>query len=290
MHRRPAASAVVLLALAGCAGVPPAQAPPDDTGPISAQERQRQLEENLGATPLPVLLPDFTACGTAPADPARTHLRPHDMTAADAAVDPDRYGPVDGTLRVEDAGDLVLVDGVIDAGNGYEVGYGVLGDPHVQVADATVTAPVSVAVLDTVASGRRVAAVEVKVGASAPVTWEESPDMLVLTDGGDGGFLAPQGLPTGVEVDGWGYVDAFHPDEDADVVCVQRRSSPDGPVDGVLFSTGWGDGAYPVLLGRAADGAVVSVLCWTDVVPWSTTGLPGTPPPEWGDPAGDVAT
>ncbi|QGQ18101.1 DUF4241 domain-containing protein [Cellulomonas sp. JZ18] len=238
----------------------------------------------MDVTPLPVVVPTFTACGTDPADDSRTNLRPRVLTPADAHVDPDRYGeiPVDGPLLVEDAGDLLLVDGRIDAGNGYEVGYASTVAPDVQVAPATVTAPVALSVLASEYSGRRVAFVEVRVGDDAPVRWEEARDLFFGTDGGDGGFLATAGMPVGVEVDGWGYVDAFFPggESSSGVVCLQRRTSADGPVDGVLFTPGWGDGGYPVYLGRADDGTVVSVVCWTGITPWEWSGLPGTPPDE----------
>ncbi len=265
--------AVLVLALVtACAGQTPGGIRPEPVG------------GPLGGASQPVVTPSFTACGTSEAQPARTNLRPRALSAGDAHVDPDRFGtlPVDGALVVEDAGDLVLADGFVDAGSGFEVGYAAPFAPDVRVADATVTAPVAVAVLDTASSGRRVAAVEVRVGAGTPVRWEEEPDLFFGTDGGDGGFLATRGLPTGVEVDGWDYVEAFYPDGDsaAGIVCVLRRTSAGGQVDGVLFSTGWGDGGYPVLLGRAADGAVVSVLCWTGIVPWEWSGLAGEIPDE----------
>ena len=272
MSRRPAAVAVLLalgLVAAG-AGRTPGGVPAEPVG------------GPLGGASLPVITPSFTPCGTSEAQPARTNLRPRTLSAADAHVDPERFGaiPVDGALVVEDVGDLVLTDGVLDAGNGYEVGYAATVEPDVQVSDATVTAPVAVAVLDTTSSGRRVAAVEVRVGSGTPVRWEVEPDLSFGTDGGDGGFLATRGLPTGAEVDGWGFIEAFYPDGDSasGIVCVLRRTSAGGPVDGVLFSTGWGDGGYPVLLGRAADGAVVSVVCWTGIVPWEWSGLAGEAP------------
>ncbi|MFC8190235.1 DUF4241 domain-containing protein [Cellulomonas sp. NPDC057328] len=286
----PAALAAVALT-SGCAGTPGGDGA---TYAITATVDYSDLEPQTVPEPVdagaPVAdqyrdtsapRPTFTPCGRRPADPARTNLRPRTLTAADAVVALDRYGtiPVDGPLTVEAGGYLVLVDGTIDAGNGYEAAYGLTIEPDVAVAAGTVTAPVSLSVLDSEESGRRVAFVEVRVAAADPVTWEESPDLVFGTDGGDGGFLATGALPEGVEVDGWDYVEAFFPEGDeSSNVCVERRTTPDGPMDGILFSIGWGDGGYPVYLGRAADGSVVSVVCWSGITPWEWSGLPGTPP------------
>ncbi len=288
----PTAVAAAVALAAGCAGAPGGG---DATYAVSATVDYPDLEPQTVPDPVDAGAsapgqyrdgsgprPTFTACGVRPADLARTHLRPRTLTATDAVVAPDLYGtiPVDGPLTVEAGGDLVLVDGTIDAGNGYEAAYGTTMEPDVAVATATVTAPVSLSVLDSEEAGRRVAFVEVRVAEAEPVTWEESTDLGFGTDGGDGGFLATGAMTEGVEVDGWDYVEAFFPEgnESYDNVCVERRTTPDGPMDGVLFSIGWGDGGYPVYLGRAADGTVVSVVCWAGITPWEWSGLPGTPP------------
>jgi hypothetical protein len=53
-----------------------------------------------------------------------------------------------------------------------------------------------------------------------------------------------------------------------------------GAVDAVVTTIGGGDGWYPVLVGRAADGTVAGVVVWGLITPWEWSGLPGEPPPD----------
>ncbi|WP_158609686.1 DUF4241 domain-containing protein [Cellulomonas triticagri] len=228
----------------------------------------------------------FEPCGRTPATPERSTLRPRDLTAADADVDPHRFGriPVDGDLVVEDVGDLLLTDGVLGAGPGY-AGMVAAGDGSLTVAPGTITAPVSLQVLDSTESGRRVAFVEVRVGDGTPVAWTDSEDVGVVTDGGDAAVFAPVGAPDSTF---WDMDPVIHAsiaaqldDSDgASGVCALRRPAAGGPVDAVLTAIGWGDGWYPVVVGTDAAGEVVSVVVDGMITPWEWSGLPGTPPPD----------
>ena len=175
---------------------------------------------------------------------------------------------------VEDVGDLVLTDGGLSVGNGAEVL--LAGRWPVPIADRTVTAAMSVAVLASEQQGRRVAFIEARLGADPPVRWEESEDLVVVTDGGDAGYLAASGAlpPSDVDAAANSMIESVFAD---DGVCALRRGG-DGEVDGVVTTIGWGDGWYPVYLGRAADGGVASVVAWGSITPWEWSGLPGTPP------------
>lgn len=184
----------------------------------------------------------------------------------------------EGVVTVEHAADLVIRDGLLAAGSGAEAAY-----PHelvpVRVAtDKPLRVAVTLAVLNSPRSGRRVAFLELHLGAGTPVTWTEEKQLFIGTDGGDGGFVTtPARIPThprNADSD----LDVFSPkDGSPGTECVVRRSEG-GPPDGILFSTGYGDGGYPTLVGRTADGRIVSVVSYGLVVPWALSGLPGAPP------------
>ena len=292
--------AALLLAAAGCTAPaePPAEPEPvpvwavdpeiPDDGRPSAEEAANlaQLGDPAELAPsAPV--PDFTPCGRAPAGPDRTHLRPSALTAADRA----RAGEwaewiPDGELVVEAATEIDLPDGLLGSGNGYLAALGVPEGGLVPVADAAVAAaPVSLAVLDSPSSGRRVAFLEIRLAPRAPVRWVAEPGLSIGTDGGDGGFVAAPSSPGVLDEAGTGEAvtrsfATFFPDGDDPSTwhqCVVRATG--GRVDGVLFSTGWGDGGYPTYLGQDADGVVVSVVSFGGVLPWNLSGLPGDPPP-----------
>jgi hypothetical protein len=97
-----------------------------------------------------------------------THLRASDL-------------PVDGdivvrgsSLTLEHATDLVLLEGTVRSGNGYDGATGAGGE-ELRVAREPVTAPVTLAVIDSPSAGRRVAFLEVQVRPTAPVRWVEQP-------------------------------------------------------------------------------------------------------------------
>lgn len=225
--------------------------------------------------------PRFVPCRTGAADRGSTHLRPvREVTRALARSVPGEDIP-EGTVTLLHAGDLVLTDGRLGAGNGYEAATGGgIGEP-VRVAPGRVVAPVTLAVIDGPQTGRRVAFAEVRVGEGTPVSWAFSPDLSIVTDGGDGGFF-PAGLPLVDGDDSWidGYVNAFEAGtrDGTEGVCVQRLPASGTTVESVLFSTGYGDGQYPTYLGRDATGAVVSVVHTGLVLPWGFSGLPGPKP------------
>lgn len=228
--------------------------------------------------------PTFVACGREPADPTTTNLRPSELTEADReATQAWPYGPIpDGRMVVEHAADLPLPAGLLGFGNGYEAAVGMLGGERLhEVAAPGTTAPVTLAVLDSPSSGRRVAFLEVRVAPGAPVRWQEEPTLGFGTDGGDGGVWAPDSREEAPADDAAAFasIDAMYPDGDSASgnVCTVR-STPEG-VDGVVFSAGYGDGGYPTFIGYDAADEVVSVVSYGFVIPWALSGLPGTPPP-----------
>ena len=221
----------------------------------------------------------YTACVRAAADPASTHLRP--VAMIDSSNDKDDVGGAipHGTVRLEHATDLVLSDRRLGAGSGYAAATGT-PDGEITVAKGPVTAPVTLAVLDSPTGGRLVAYVEVRVRATAPVSWRLEDKLAIGTDGGDGGFVrgtAARVEPGAGEVND--YVDAFYPhgNSASGNVCVLGMAS-NGQADSVLFSTGYGDGGYPTFVGTDAHGDIASVVSFGFILPWSDSGLPGPAP------------
>lgn len=221
----------------------------------------------------------YDACGNKRANVATTNLRPRVLPASlPTQYDLDFQA---GTMTTEHATDLVLRDGLIGAGNGAEAAY-----PHglarVRVGPAApVKVPVTVAVLNSHRSGRRVAFVELHIGADAPVQWTEETSLFIGTDGGDGGFATSSAMVPSFPQNADSFLDAFYTNGDSisSIVCVVRHSD-DKPADGVVFDIGYGDGGYPTLLGWSAEGRIVSVVSYGFVVPWALSGLPGVPPRE----------
>lgn len=254
------------LLLTACAqDVPPAAGVVPPTGPVGDR-------------------PTFVACGRDPADPTTTNLRPSELTEADRqATQAWPYGPIpDGRMVVEHAADLPLTAGLLGFGNGYEASVGLLGGEQLhEVAEPGTTAPVTLAVLDSPSSGRRVAFLEVRVAPGEPVRWQEEPGLGFGTDGGDGGVWAPGSREEEPADDAAAFdaIDAMYPggDSTSGNVCTVR-STPDG-VDGVVFSAGYGDGGYPTFVGYDVADEIVSVVSYGFVIPWALSGLPGTPPP-----------
>jgi hypothetical protein len=262
------------LALAGCAAAPV----PAATGPVAIAPPAGGADAgaDFGA-------PEFAPCDDTAPDPATTDLRARDLTAADSGLAPDRYGEIPaGRLVVQSGGTLLLAGGALGAGSGYEAATGQVRS--VQVIGRTARADVSLLVLDSPTAGRRVAFVELRLDDAPAVRWDKEPGLGIGTDGGDGGFVATGTAPVldpqsaALRNAPYDAYDAFFPNGDSSSyhVCVLRSSL--GVPDGVLFSTGWGDGWYGTYLGRDEGGNVVAVVSDGHVVPWEISGLPGEPP------------
>jgi len=227
--------------------------------------------------------PTFEACDREAAEAGTTNLRPSELTQADREAAEAVWGGTipEGRLVLEHATDLTLPLGELGFGNGYDAAVGGLGGDQLRrVAAPGTSAPITLAVLEGSNSARSVAFVEVRVGDGVPVRWEEDPALGFVTDGGDGGVWAPA-TPDEQAVDdvaAFDSIEAMYPNGDSASgnVCVLRSTK--AGVDGVQFSAGWGDGGYPTFVGYDAAGQEVSVVSHGLIIPWSLSGLPGTPP------------
>jgi hypothetical protein len=279
---------VVVVVACGTATLPPVTGPRHLPGQPQPAPTMPATTPAAAATPVPSprrsVAPakgtgPFRACPQRAAEPADTNLHP--VAAVDASNDTvPPGGPIPhGRVRLQAGGQLVLGDGRIGAGSGWSAATG-LELATARVAAATTTARVTLALLDSPTSGRRVAFVEVRVRPTPPVRWRVVGALTIGTDGGDGGFTSGTAATSRDETTTDQYLRAAFPTPDgAAVTCLQRRTSA-GSVDAVLFPTGWGDGGYPTLEGLDRSGRVVSVVGDYLVLPWRYAGLPGTPAPE----------
>ena len=181
-----------------------------------------------------------------------------------------------GDVRLERVASLRLTEGGIAAGPGFDVSTG-LTQVSAIVADRTIDAPVTLAVLDSPQTGRRVAFAEIRLLASEPVRWVEERYLNIGTDGGDGGFADAAATRGDMEQQSEDYLDAMANATE----CVVRQES-EGRVSGVIFATGYGDGGYPTLLGLDDRGRIATIVHDGLVLPWTYSGLPGAPPPDLG--------
>ena len=248
------------------------------TGPAFAGPGSRpQVTTSVQPTTARATAERYKACLRATAARSTTNLRP--VRAITAANSRDRaVGTIPhGVVRVEHAANLILSDGRIGAGNGYDAMTGLVGP--VRVSHLPVIAPVTLVVLDSKQAGRRVAFVEVRIKPAKPVRWQVSNTLSIITDGGDGGFsrgtaAVDESLSDSVVED---YVAAYGTDNSG-TVCILRLATKGAAIDGVAFFTGYGDGYYPTFVGKDKTGAVVSIVSYGGVLPWRDAGLPGKAP------------
>ncbi|WP_432522971.1 DUF4241 domain-containing protein [Kineococcus sp. SYSU DK006] len=277
MRRPVPALAGALLLLPGACGsgvaVPPPAGP--DEPPLQTAPTSR---------------PDvrFRPCDDTPPAPGTTHLR----ASAEVALPP--YAPgspaLSGPVRLQHVLTLHLPTGRLLAGSGADAVWasGGYGFEPFALAEGPVDVEVTAAVWEP-GDDRRVAWLElIPAGAAEPVAWETVPALGILTDGGDGGFWSTTAAPVDPGADGDpgelglgetfdAYLETATPSDGRPYpLCVVRSS--DGVEDGIVFPTGIGDGWYPTHAGRDAAGRVVALLS-DGGMPWSSSGLPGTPPP-----------
>ncbi len=237
----------------------------------------------LHRTTAPTTPVTFEACARTAPPGGTTDLQPGRITdAMSHGVLGDLEDVPSGTITLEYAGKLHLTRGSLGAGSGFDAATATATATVQAVGAKGVDAPVTLSVLTNPRSGRLVGFVEVRLPGGQPVRWADIPSLGIGTDGGDGGFFAG-GAPTLDPTDDTaldGYLEAFFPHQNSASgnVCVVRRAVPSPDIDGVLFSTGYGDGGYPTFGGYAADGRLVSLVSYGFVVPWRLSGLPGSPP------------
>jgi hypothetical protein len=200
----------------------------------------------------------------------------------------DRVEPNDiphGDVVLLHVADLRLTDGWLAAGDGFSISEGLPG-VRAQVAPTTVVAPLTLAVVGDPEEWGRIAFAELRLLPTTPVRWVDERYLSIGTDGGDGGFTtADAALPSlgtlGTRSEA--NMDAtFGRDRQGVAAVCVLKVERDGRTSAVTWSTGYGDGGYPTLLGLDADGRIASVVHDGLILPWSYSGIPGAPPPGLG--------
>ncbi|MEW9266578.1 DUF4241 domain-containing protein [Kineococcus endophyticus] len=233
-------------------------------------------------TPAAVPTVAFRACAGDPPRPGTTHLAPPASVGFPAS--PPDVPAMTGPVHLEHAVTLRLPTGSLLGGPGADAVWAssTSGAEPFPVADGPVDADVTVEVWDP-GDGGRVAWLELSFADAEVVRWASVDGLGILTDGGDGGFWSPAAPPVDLEADGTlapddlgaafdAYLAAADPPGRLGPLCLVR--STDGVDDGVVFSTGVGDGGYPTYAGYDAEGRVVSVLS-DGGMPWETAGTTG---------------
>lgn len=273
VRRGPVLSPALLpvLLLVGCATPGAAPAPP----PVSTT-----TNTPTNTTAVPTVA--FRACAGDPPRPGSTHLAPPASLGFPAS--PPDVPAMTGPVRLEHAVTLHLPTGSLLGGAGADAVWASSssGAEPFPVADGPVDADVTVEVWDP-GDGGRVAWLELSFADAEVARWASVDGLGIVTDGGDGGFWSPAAPEVDIDPDGTlapddlgaafdAYLAAADPPGLPAPLCLVR--STDGVEDGVVFSTGIGDGGYPTYAGYDADGRVVSVLS-DGGMPWESAGVAG---------------
>jgi hypothetical protein len=178
-----------------------------------------------------------------PLDPARLFA----LTA-----EPGRALPRSVTVIHQELGELELADGRVVACDPH--------DPGVPLARRLPPGryPAQLRVADLGGRDQRTAAVLLRAGDEPPVRWDPDEHGLSV-DSATGCLAGPQALAALHARNALdALVEALGETEHSTWCWANHAAGPDGNV--IAFTTGYGDGSYPVFWGLAADGGPVCLL------------------------------
>lgn len=270
-----AAGTAALLAAAlvsGCGGgfPRPREDPPTGAGPHATDARPRP---NLGFTVASKLDPR-SGCVLDP-DPANGG-HPQPPAPVVAAGDPtDPTGVVEVTAV--GLGDIVLPSDQLIVDDFFAMGSYFLPDaPRVQLHGFTGRAPVCVHIARLVPADQRVGFLHVRLTDEPVERWIIGTAQFGV-DGGTGGIGSAEALR---QVDSEPaidlYLDVLETNSVDTWAWANITTDPASGANVIGFSTGYGDGGYPVYSGIGRDGSVVSVVIDFFVLPWRWLGRIGT--------------
>ena len=201
---------------------------------------------------------------------------PADVVAAADPVEP--TGVV--SIRAVGLGDLVLPSGRLLVADLFAMGRSSLPDlPAVDLPGFTGRAPVCLHVARLEPTDERAAFLHVRLRGDPVVRWAVGTTGCGV-DGETGGVGSPEAVQA---VTGDAGIDRYLAAIEANNVNTWSWTNfvtdPSSGANVIGFSTGFGDGGYPVYAGMAADGRVVSVVADLLVVPWRWLGVIGPVPP-----------
>ncbi len=209
----------------------------------------------------PCVLDPDPANGGHPAPPA-------DVVAQNDPVDP--TGVV--AITPVGVGDLVLPSDRLLAADLFAMAVDTAGIPAVDLGGATGRVPVCLHVARLEPADERVAFLHVKLSDEPVVRWAEQ-RVGFGVDGGTGGIGTPEAVRAApADID---YLAALEAHDVPTWSWTNITTDPASGANVIGFSTGYGDGGYPVYAGLAQDGSVASVVIDLFVVPWRWLGRVG---------------
>ena len=223
---------------------------------------------DISSAALAAVLTLSVACAQAGPEPRPAELGDEAQPAAPIQKFADQSAGSPGVgaaaLRVQEAGSLKISDGRL------AVADALVNDQPLVVADLPAGEHRVHVLVATTPADARIAAARIVLSGDTVVRWKTAGSIPV--DSGNGAFFNPR-LTAGLGVlDGTrltadllaGLKASYRPTYSTAVV-----SSGDAKM--VAFSTGFGDGAYPVYVGLSAAGGRVMVLIDCEILPWPAT-------------------
>jgi len=175
-------------------------------------------------------------------------------------------------------GDIVLPsDRLVVADFFALVPYGLPDLPTVDVAGFTGRAPVCLHIAHFVPTDQRAAFLHVRLAAEPVVRWEIGTAAFGV-DGGTGGIASAEAVRAASDDASDFYLSALEVHDVDTWSWANITTDPASGANVIGFSTGYGDGGYPVYAGYAQDGRAVSVVIDLLVLPWKWLDLIGTVP------------
>lgn len=164
-------------------------------------------------------------------------------------------------LQVRDVGTLSLPQGQLGVSDAF------VNDAPVVVSNLPSGEHPVELLIASATSDARVAAARVRFGQAAVASWRLAGAIAV--DSGTGAFFDPR-LPAGIGVAGIERFNARLLDalESSYRPTYSTAAFAWDELAVFAFSTGFGDGAYPVFVGASAAGAPVIVLVDCEILPW----------------------
>jgi hypothetical protein len=263
--------AFTVVVLAGCGGAFPR--PREDAGDGLPRSTDARPRPNLGFTVASKLDPR-SDCVTDP-DPANggTPAAPAPVVEAGDPADP--TGVVE--VSAVGLGDIVLPSDQLIVNDFFAMGSYFLPEaPRVQLHGFTGPAPVCVHIARLEPADQRVAFVHVRLTHEPVERWTIGTAGFGV-DGGTGGIGSAEALrPVNSEEAIDLYLDVINASSVDTWAWANITTDPASGANVIGFSTGYGDGGYPVYAGIGRDGKVVSVVIDFFVLPWRWLGRIGS--------------
>ncbi len=257
-NRRRAAVLVAAALVAGCGGAfPLPRSDPLPRPSVASVPSVFTVQEDLVPRSACVLDPD-PAHGGHPAPPAPVV----------------QFGdPIDPTGVVEvtavGLGDIVLPSDRLLVEDYFAMGLFFLPDmPAVELKGFTGRAPVCLHIAHFEPADQRAAFLHVRLVDEPVDRWEIGTSAFGV-DGGTGGIASAEAVRVSTtEEDSQVMIDALQAHSVDTWGWANVTTDPASGANVIGFSTGYGDGGFPVYAGLAADGRVVSVVVDLLVLPW----------------------